>query len=120
MSRHVADRSATTEWLVDRANAGPNANGELATPESRDAGFRAVSGGPELANGSVLLVEAYAAIWILALAFVAMTWRRMVRLEGRLSTLDRALAARPPSGTSETASAASDARGASRSRGAAE
>ncbi len=60
-----------------------------ATSESRDAGFRAVSGGPELASGTTLLVEAYAAIWLLLFAFILLTWRRIGKLETRLGDLER-------------------------------
>lgn len=58
------------------------------SPESRDAGFRAVTGGPELASGTTLLVEAYAAIWILLFAMVALTWRRITKLETRIKELE--------------------------------
>ena len=73
---------------------GTNGKSDITTPEGRDAGFRAVSGGPEVANGTVLLVEAYAAIWVLLVAFILVTWRRMARLENKLCELDRGLASR--------------------------
>jgi CcmD family protein len=77
-----------------------------ASPEGRDTGFRAVSGGPELASGPTLLVEAYAAIWILLLGFVVLTWRRMSRLESKLVELEHTIRPVGP----ETAGAALEVR----------
>jgi CcmD family protein len=63
------------------------------TPEGRDTGFRTVAGGPEIASGSTLLVEAYAFIWLLLFAFIFMSWRRQSRLESKIADLERVLAA---------------------------
>jgi len=61
------------------------------TAESRDAQFRAVEGGAEIASGSTLLVEAYAAIWLILLGFLLIGWRRQSRIEARMAELERAL-----------------------------
>jgi hypothetical protein len=62
-------------------------------PEGRDTGFRAVSGGPELASGPTLLIEAYALIWILLFGFVLLAWRKLGRIEAKVAELVQTLAA---------------------------
>jgi CcmD family protein len=57
----------------------------------RDSQFRAVQGGTEIASGSTLLVEAYAAIWIILLGFLLVGWRRQSRLEARMSDIEQAI-----------------------------
>jgi CcmD family protein len=62
------------------------------TPQTgRDGQFRAVEGGNEIASGPTLLVEAYAAIWILLLGFLLVGWRRQSRLETRMKELEQAI-----------------------------
>jgi CcmD family protein len=65
-----------------------------ASPDSRDTQFRAVEGGSsEVASGSTLLVEAYAAVWIILLGFLLASWRRQSRIDARVAELERAVAA---------------------------
>jgi CcmD family protein len=78
----------------DPANNGP------AVPEGRSTEFRAVQGGPEMASGETLLVEAYAAVWLILLAFVFVSWRRQSRIDARISELERALGAAARAGGS--------------------
>ncbi len=61
------------------------------TPSDRAAEFRAVQGGSETRSGTVLLVEAYAAVWIILFAFVWQSFRKQRRLETRLSDLEAEL-----------------------------
>lgn len=62
------------------------------TPDDRSAAFRPVEGGGQMQSGEKLLVEAYAAIWIVVVIFVVSMFRRQRALERRISTLDAALA----------------------------
>ena len=57
--------------------------------------FRAVQGGTDTTSGSTLLVEAYAAIWIILLGFLLLGWRRQSRLEAKVKELERAVAKVP-------------------------
>jgi hypothetical protein len=57
----------------------------------RSTSFRPVQGGPELQSGEKLLVEAYAAIWIILLALVLLSWRRQRRLDERMVSLSAAI-----------------------------
>jgi CcmD family protein len=61
-------------------------------PADRDSQFQAVQGGTEIASGPTLLVEAYAAIWIILLGFLLVGWRRQSRLETRVNDLEQAIA----------------------------
>jgi hypothetical protein len=71
--------------------ANPNA------PDDRATEFKAVTGG-ETYSGSTLLVEAYAAIWLILMAWIFMLWRKQqsltTRLDGLEAAIDRAAAAK--------------------------
>ena len=45
----------------------------------------------ELQSGEKLLVEAYAAIWVILFAFLLLSWRRQKRLDERVEALQAAL-----------------------------
>jgi len=81
-----------------QAAAAPAASGSAGTPDDRSQAFRAVEGGTEVQSGSVLLVEAYAAIWIILMAWLLVLWRKQRELHGRLDqverTIDRAAASK--------------------------
>lgn len=66
-----------------------------AVPDDRATEFTAVEGG-EHYSGSSLLVEAYAAIWLILMAWIFMLWRKQAtlgeRLDGLERTIDRAAA----------------------------
>lgn len=70
------------------------------TPDSRSTEFKADTGGGEQYSGGTLLVEAYAAIWLLLLAWVLLLWRKQAtltsRLDGLEAAMDRAAAAVAP------------------------
>jgi CcmD family protein len=59
--------------------------------DDRNTAFRPVQGGNELQSGEKLLVEAYAAIWIILFALVLFSWRRQRRLDERMSALSAAI-----------------------------
>lgn len=54
--------------------------------------FKPVAGAPELQSGEVLLVEAYAVIWVIAFVFLLLTWRRQRALDRRVKDLEAVLA----------------------------
>jgi hypothetical protein len=54
-------------------------------------GFRPVTGAEEMQSGGRLLVEAYAAIWLIVLGLVFLMWRRTRALEERITVLDGAV-----------------------------
>jgi hypothetical protein len=58
----------------------------------RSTEFRAVEGGTEMVSGGTLLVEAYAALWLILLAFLLVSWRRQARIDARVDELEKALA----------------------------
>ena len=63
-----------------------------ATPDSRATDFRAVEGGAaEQYSGATLLVEAYAAIWLILMAWLLLMWRKQAKLAERLDGLEAAI-----------------------------
>lgn len=61
-----------------------------AVPDDRATEFTAVEGG-EHYSGSTLLVEAYAAIWLIMMVWIFMLWRKSSTLAERLDGLERAI-----------------------------
>jgi hypothetical protein len=61
-------------------------------PGQRSTEFRAVEGGTEMVSGGTLLVEAYAALWLILLAFLLVSWRRQARIDARVDELEKAVA----------------------------
>jgi hypothetical protein len=61
-----------------------------AVPDDRATEFTAVEGG-EHYSGSTLLVEAYAAIWLILMVWIFMLWRKGASLADRLDGLERAI-----------------------------
>jgi CcmD family protein len=57
------------------------------TPADRDQGFVADKGGTEQTSGELLLIEAYAAIWILVFAMIFMSIRKQKKLDQRITQL---------------------------------
>ncbi len=62
------------------------------TAEDRATTFRPVTGGDQMQSGERLLVEAYAAIWIVLFALILLGWRRQKRIDARVAGLEVALA----------------------------
>ncbi len=60
------------------------------TPADRATEFTAVEGG-EHYNGSTLMVTAYAAIWVLLMAWIYMLWQKQAVLGERLEGLERSI-----------------------------
>ncbi len=70
---------------------------ETSPAENRATDFKPVEGG-EHYSGSTLLVEAYAAIWLILMFWLVLLWRKQAsltsRLDGLEAAIDRAAAAR--------------------------
>jgi hypothetical protein len=67
------------------------------TPDDRATQFQAVQGG-ETYSGEKLVVEAYAAIWLILMVWIGMLWRKQqsltTRLDGLEAAIDRAAGAK--------------------------
>jgi hypothetical protein len=59
--------------------------------DGRSTSFRAVEGGNEMQSGEKLLVEAYAAIWVLLFVMLLLWWRRQRKIDERVSFLEAAV-----------------------------
>lgn len=77
-------------------------------PSASASAMNAGSDAPELVSGGQLLVEAYAAIWLIVLGLVIVMWRRTRSLEARLSVIDAAIA--KAGGASKAPAAKADAK----------
>jgi len=73
------------------APAPPSSTQPTPTVDDRSTAFRAVEGGPQMQSGEKLLVEAYAAIWIILFALILLSWRRQRRLDDRMAMLEGAI-----------------------------
>jgi hypothetical protein len=62
------------------------------TVDDRSTTFRPVQGGDQMQSGERLLVEAYAAIWIVLFALILLGWRRQRKIDARVAGLEAALA----------------------------
>jgi CcmD family protein len=61
-------------------------------PGDRATTFQAVQGpGEEHYSGEVLLVSAYAIVWVIVLFWVALVWRKQSAMNSRLDDLERVL-----------------------------
>lgn len=65
--------------------------GSAQTPDDRATTFQAVKGEPEHYSGETLLVSAYAVLWVIILAWVALVWRKQAALAVRLDDLERVI-----------------------------
>jgi hypothetical protein len=69
--------------MSDPTPAAPSVNDRATT-------FQAVEGPqPEHYSGEVLLVSAYAAVFVILIAWVALTWRKAGSMDERLTALER-------------------------------
>jgi CcmD family protein len=61
-------------------------------PSDRATTFQAVQGAqPEHYSGEVLLVSAYAILWVILFVWIASIWRKGTRLNERLDELEKVL-----------------------------
>jgi hypothetical protein len=61
------------------------------TPDDRSTTFQPVEGGTEQHSGATLLIEAYAVLWVILMAWLVFQWRRQTALNARLEGLERAI-----------------------------
>ncbi|MBX3260855.1 MAG: CcmD family protein [Labilithrix sp.] len=61
------------------------------TADDRATEFEAVEGTGEQFSGYTLLVEAYAAIWLILLVWLVFLWRKQADLAARVAGLEGAL-----------------------------
>ncbi len=62
------------------------------TPNDRATDFQAVQGSPtEQYSGAVLLVAAYAVLWVIVFAWIGLVWRKQRGLDTRLADLEGVL-----------------------------
>jgi len=62
------------------------------TPNDRATEFQAVQGNPtDQYSGAVLLVAAYAVLWVVVFAWIGLVWRKQRALDTRLADLERVL-----------------------------
>lgn len=59
--------------------------------DDRGQAFRPVEGGDQMQSGEMLLVEAYAAIWLIIFALIFFSWRRQRRMDHRIDALQAAV-----------------------------
>ena len=74
--------------------AAPQTTQHTGSPSADE--FVPVQGGGETTSAEGLLVTAYAIMWLLALVFVLLTWKKQNRLDRRLGALESALRDRSP------------------------
>jgi hypothetical protein len=78
--------------LASNALQSPSSAEAPKTVEDRSTTFRAVEGASQMQSGERLLVEAYAAIWVVLFALILLGWRRQKRIDARIAGLEVALA----------------------------
>ena len=61
------------------------------TPTDRSTEFTAVDPNVEQFSGPTLVVEAYAAIWLILMGWLFFQWRRQATLSERLDDLERTI-----------------------------
>lgn len=86
----IVPRPAPTAAAGPSATAAPSP-ATTAAAEDRSTAFRPVQGGTEMQSGEKLLVEAYAAIWVILFVMVLLSWRRQRHLDDRMTTLAAAI-----------------------------
>jgi hypothetical protein len=64
---------------------------QATTPDDRATEFKAVEGTGEHYSGYTLMVEAYAAIWLILMAWLVFLWRKQADLTARVEGLEGAI-----------------------------
>lgn len=77
--------------LALQAQTAAPAAKQTGTAEDRGEAFKAVDAAGTMQSGEALLVEAYAAFWIVLFALIALGWRRQRQLDQRLADLEGAV-----------------------------
>lgn len=84
MSQNVQSAPATSPAVDSPATAAPKA------PPGEGV-YVPVRGGAETRSGELLLVEAYAVLWIILMGWLFMLWRKQSRIHARLDELEKVL-----------------------------
>lgn len=69
----------------------PASTSPPSAPPDRSTEFTAVDPNVEQFSGPTLVVEAYAAIWLILMAWIFFQWRRQATLAERLDDLERTI-----------------------------
>ena len=78
--------------MSEPTTTGASETAPAQSPNDRATTFQAVSGPQaEHYSGEVLLVSAYAIVWAVLLAWVALIWRRQSAMRSRVDELERIL-----------------------------
>ena len=89
----------TQASMLTSSESGPQTT-QYKGSEAADA-FVPVRGGGETTSAEALLVAAYTLMWLLALVFVLITWKKQNHLDRRLGVLESALRDRSDDGSSD-------------------
>ncbi len=81
--------SAASLVMVGQSTAPSAVTSTQTGAGEREQGFKPHPGGADLQSGELLLVEAYAAIWLMAFALMVHTWRKQRQLSTRLDQLQQ-------------------------------
>ena len=67
-----------------------------AAPDERAATFHPVEQGEEVYNGPLLVVEAYALLWLILMGWLLLLWRKQNKITHRLHDVEQTLRAHSP------------------------
>jgi hypothetical protein len=76
---------------VSQPQGGSPPPASSSSPDGRSTEFRPVDGSTQLQSGEKLLVQGYAAIWLIAFALVLFSWSRVRKIDDRLAALEGAV-----------------------------
>jgi hypothetical protein len=71
-------------------------------PDDRATAFKPVEGGNQMQSGEKLMVEAYAAFWLIAFVFILFSYRRQRGIDQRVADLEAAVAKARKDGAGES------------------
>jgi len=97
---------ASGQTAAPKTTAAPTVTAQPA-PKDRDTEYRATEGGGDVQSGGVLLIEAYAVVWILVFVMVVRSMRKQSTLDHRIEQL-RADIAKARGGAASTPSPEDD------------
>lgn len=92
----MSDKAPSPPRTTEKDTTSAPATSGSAAPAASQSGdrataFQSVEGGNEQRSGAVLMVEAYALVWLFILGWVAMLWMRQRKLDARLDGLEAAI-----------------------------
>jgi hypothetical protein len=90
-SSSFAISSLNSEAITGQPDPRQDRHDQQAAPDDRATEFKAVEGGGETRSGATLMVEAYALIWLILMAWIYMLWRKQASLHARLDDLEKVI-----------------------------